>query len=166
MNPSTIQVSARTVEQALRQDILDCGTLKALLEQELQLLNDRNSRELQPLINQKQDLMTRLEQSAGQRSQWTRFLVERTGQSTEECWQALLDQLDNPDLHQLWQELNTALRDCQTANEVNGKIIKRGQSTLRQLLSILRGQCVDTPHLYTSSGDTRGQNPSHTVIKV
>ena len=164
--PSTSQVSARAVEQALRQDIQTCEALNALLENELQLLNDRKTRDLSGIINQKQDLMNRLEHSARQRSQWTRYLTERTGLSAEQAWHKLLDELGNPALQPLWEDLQAKVVACRRANEVNGKIINRGQRTLKQLLGILRGQYIETPRLYNATGDTKGQNSSHTVIKV
>lgn len=166
MTHSNTQVSATTVEQLLQQDLAACRQLAELLDEELEALNGREQRQLQSLIAQKQDLLNNLEHSANLRQQWTRFLSERLNRPTEECWELLLEQLEAPQLLTQWQELKGLLAQCKQKNETNGKIIHRGQQTLRKLLGILRGQSIETPNLYNARGATSGSGGSHTVVKV
>ena len=166
MSTATPAVSAQAVEQLLNRDIGFAKKLLELLEQEHKALNSRSSEQLHQLLTEKQGLMAQFEQSATQRSRWVGFLMERTGLSTEECWEKLLTELDSSSLPQLWQEFQKLINECKQHNEINGKMIARGQKTLKQLLTIMRGQSVEAPELYNASGSTQSQNLSHTVVKA
>ncbi len=163
---SSINVSAQAVRQLIEQDILVAQQLSKLLEQEHQVLQSRDSEQLNRVVAEKQHCMARLEGSAKQRGGWISFLAERTGMAPKDCWLRLLEELKDPALLPLWEEFQLKLNDCKAHNDVNGKIISRGQKTLKQLLGLLRGQSIDTPRLYNASGDAHQHNASHTVIKA
>lgn len=163
---SPVQVSAQAVEQMIRKDITSADALAKLLTHEHEVLQSRDHQGLSALLERKQALMAQLEQNARQRSGWIKFLAERTRLPAEQCWERLLQELANPEVSELWQQFQGKIKDCKNANEINGKMISRGQRTLKQLLGIIRGQQVQNPKLYTAAGDTRTQNQSHTVIKV
>ncbi len=163
---SSVNVSAQAVRQLIEQDIQTTERLSTLLQQEHNSLQQRDSQELNRIVADKQYCMTKLEQSAKQRGGWITFLVERTGMTPNESWKRLLEELKDPELPQLWDQLQESLINCKQHNEVNGKIITRGHKTLKQLLGILRGKSVETPRLYNASGDTSAQGQSHTVIKA
>lgn len=164
-NPS-LQVSANAVQQLLEQDITTATALLSLLQEEHEVLQQRDHVRLGSLINDKQALMAVLEQNAKQRSVWVRFLVERTQLSNEACWERLLNELDSAQLPPLWHQVQTVIAECKTHNELNGKMIARGQKTLKQLTGLMRGQSVEAPSLYTASGSTQTAAHSHTVVKA
>lgn len=164
--PSSPQVSASAVQQLLEQDITNATALLALLQEEHDVLQQRDHARLGILIHDKQTLMAALEQNASQRSAWVRFLVERTQLSSEACWERLLNELDSVQLPPLWTQLQAVIAECKTHNEVNGKMIARGQKTLQQLTGLMRGQSVEAPSLYTASGNTQARTHSHTVVKA
>ena len=163
---SSVNVSAQAVRQLIEQDIQTAKLLSDLLQQEHQILQQRDANQLNRIVAEKQHCMAKLEQSAKQRGGWINFLVERTGLTPSECWNRLLEELKDPELKTLWSELQELLNDCKQHNDVNGKIITRGQKTLKQLLGILRGQSMETPKLYTASGDAHSHKASHTVVKA
>lgn len=163
---SSINVSAQAVTQLITRDISTAKALMLLLTQEHLALQQRDSGKLHAIIAEKQIHMNKLEQSAKQRSVWVKFLVERTHKTTEQCWDRLLSELDEQKLPQLWKQFEAAVNDCQQHNEINGKMIARGQRTLKKLLNLLRGQTIETPKLYNAYGDTQSPNNSHTVIKA
>lgn len=160
------QVSASAVQQLLDQDIATATSLLTLLQEEHEVLQQRDHARLGTLINDKQALMALLEQNATQRSAWVRFLVERTQLSNEACWERLLNELDGVQLPPLWNQLQAIIADCKTHNDLNGKMIARGQKTLQQLTGLMRGQSTEAPSLYTASGSTQARTHSHTVVKA
>lgn len=164
--PASPQVSAPAVQQLLEQDINTATALLALLQEEHEVLEQRDHLRLGKLINDKQTLMAALEHNAKQRSVWVRFLVERTQLSNEACWERLLNELDGVQLPPLWQQLQTVIAECKTHNELNGKMIALGQRTLKQLTGLMRGQSVETADLYTASGGTESRKHNHTVVKA
>lgn len=163
---STVNVSAQAVRQLIEQDIQTAKQLSSLLQKEHECLQQRDSRELNLIIVDKQHCMTKLERSAQQRGGWITFLAERTGMPPSDCWKRLLKELKDPELLTLWDSLQLALEECKQNNDVNGKIISRGQKTLKQLLGILRGQSIEPAKLYNASGNAHSHGPSHTIIKA
>lgn len=163
---SSPQLSVDAVRQLLEQDILTAQALLALLQEEHVVLEQRDHGRLGMLINEKQALMATLEQNISQRSVWVRFLVERTQLSNEVCWERLLNELDGVQLPPLWSQVQALVAECKTHNELNGKMIARGQRTLKQLTGLVRGQTTEAPSLYTASGSTQTRTHSHTVVKA
>ncbi len=163
---STVNVSAQAVRQLIEQDIQTAKQLSSLLQKEHDCLQQRDSRELNLIVVDKQHCMSKLERSAQQRGGWINFLSERTGMPPSDCWQRLLQELKDPELVTLWSSFQEALEDCKQHNNVNGKIIARGQKTLKQLLGILRGQSVEPAKLYNASGSAHSHGASHTIIKA
>lgn len=165
-NTASTNVSAPAVQQLISQDIQTSGALLKLLKEEHQVLQQRDHTRLGSLIGEKQVLMAQLEQSAKQRSGWVNFLVQRTRLSNEVCWDRLLQELDAVTLPPLWKEFQDLVEDCKKHNDLNGKMIARGQKTLQKLMGLMRGQTVEPSNLYTAKGSTQSQNSSHTVVKA
>jgi len=159
--PATIQ----TVHQLLENSIRATSELLTLLEQERTHLQQRNHTELPALLEQKQQIMSLLEKGALQRQQWLAHAPQHEVQSQEEHWSALLTGLGGPTLTKLWDTFKDNLITCQQNNEVNGRMIGRGQQSIRQLLTLLKGQ-VESPTLYNQAGNTQSQSLSHTVVKA
>ena len=161
MTHATIQ----TVHQLLENSIRITDELLSLLEQERSHLQQRNHSAMPPLLEQKQQLMSQLEQGAELRQQWLAHTPQQAEQTQEERWSTLLTQLGGPTLGKLWETFKDKLVACQQDNEVNGKMIGRGQQSIRQLLTLLKGQ-IETPTLYNQSGNTQSHNLSQTVVKA
>jgi flagella synthesis protein FlgN len=161
MTPATIQ----TVHQLLENSIRITDELLSLLEQERSHLQQRNHNAIPPLLEQKQQLMSQLEQGAELRQQWLADTPQQTDQTQEELWCTLLTELGGPTLSTLWDAFKDKLVACQQGNEVNGKMIGRGQQSIRQLLTLLKGQ-VETPKLYNQAGNTQSHSLSQTVVKA
>ncbi|MBU3071143.1 flagellar protein FlgN [Aestuariicella sp. G3-2] len=165
-NTASANVSAPAVQQLLSQDIQTAGSLLVLLKEEHQILQQRDHTRLGTLVGEKQVLMAKLEQSTRQRSAWVNFLVQRTGMSNEVCWNRLLNELDPVQLPPLWNELQALINECKQHNDLNGKMIARGQKTLQKLMGLMRGQMIEPANLYTAKGSTQTHSNSHTVVKA
>ncbi len=165
MSPN-VQVSAQSVRQLIEDDTRTAEALATLLQEEHQLLQQREHTRLTEILGNKQAHMAKLEHNAQQRGKWVKFLMERTQLSREACWERLLNELQDPELPALWQTFQDKVDACKALNDTNGKLIARGQRTLKQLLGIMRGQTVAPAKLYTASGDTHTANASHTVVKA
>lgn len=161
-----LQVSAQAVEQLIRKDIDTSEQLTALLTREQTALKERAHNTLRELLSEKQTLMAKLESNANQRSRWASFLAERSQLTQEQCWERLLKELNSELLPNLWCEFEEKIKECRRQNDVNGKVISRSQSTLKQLLGVLRGQYIESPKLYNATGTAHSQNLSHTVVKA
>src|SRR5690606_20887502 len=68
-------------------------------------------------------------------------------------------------LREEWQRLIVEFEECQTLNEINGKMITRSQQTLNHLLNLLRGK-VAGASLYTAQGLKDEKTSSFTVAKA
>lgn len=159
-------LTPQAIERLLSTDISVARRLIELLQEENDALISRDRANLDTLITEKQQLMEKLDFNSNQRSRWIKPMVDSSGKPQEECWQQLVESLDDGSLTPLWQEFQDLINDCKQHNERNGKLISRGQNTLRQLLAIFRGQYVDAPKLYTASGATQSNSQSHTVTKA
>lgn len=160
--PATIQ----TVHQLLEENIQTTDKLLTLLEEERTHLKQRNHTVIPALLEQKHQLMSRLEQTAAQRQQWLTQAPQQTDtQTADERWNTLLTDLGGPTLTKLWDTFKDNLTACQQNNEVNGRMIGRGQQSVRQLLTLLKGQ-VEAPTLYNQSGSTQSHSLSQTVVKA
>jgi len=160
--PATIQ----TVHQLLEDSIQSTNELLSLLEQERTHLTQRNHSVIPALLEQKQQLMSQLEQGALQRQQWlAQAPQQHDQQSPDERWNTVLTDLGGPTLTKLWETFKDNLTSCQQNNEINGRMIGRGQQSIRQLLTLLKGQ-IETPTLYNQAGCTQNQSLSQTVVKA
>ncbi len=158
-----MSINPSLVQQMIAQDTHTSAQLKELLLQERALLEAREHDPLPGLIEQKDQLLDRLSQSARQRQQLLQSLgLNPDNQSWEDLLKshkALSPLLDD------WHCLQTLFTECQTLNEVNGRMIARSRQTLGKLLNILRGQ-VGAPQLYNQSGNATGSGSTHTLAKA
>lgn len=131
----------------------DIGTAQQLLElldDEFSALSERDLSRLDALLNDKQPLLTLLQQHGGERAS----LLEDAGLSADRDGLASLaarSQIGNQLLTRS-EELSVLLQRCQEANLRNGRLIHANQASVGNMLGILRdGQ---TPGLYDSRGGT------------
>ncbi|BCD99259.1 flagella synthesis protein FlgN [Marinagarivorans cellulosilyticus] len=149
--------------KSISNDINACQNLLALLEQEREHLKKREIDSLDALIEAKSKLLNQLHQSALTRTQWTSQYQSEAQQSTASSAEQVFSQyaIENG-LAEQWQKLQQLFKACQDANEVNGKVMMRSQSTHERLLNILRGQGNNSP-LYNGKGAKHNQNSRGTL---
>ncbi|GGE89937.1 flagellar export chaperone FlgN [Shewanella carassii] len=120
----------------IRQDILDYRELKALLQQQRQLMLRHDN---QGLIqhNQLQDrLVAKLQQSSQQRSGYlTQIGVSNDHQGIKLLARKLPASAGSK-LEQLWQQLLQQAKESQRLNELNGQLLVRQQEVIRGILGI------------------------------
>lgn len=146
-------------------DLRCTDDLSDLLQQERTALRDRSVEQLTQLLNQKTDLLAKLEQNSKQRSallMQERFSVDAEGIhsffSARQPEQARRFQ-------ERWSQLEKQLQRCNFLNEVNAKIAHRSQLTTNHILDIL----TDTSRhleLYSSRGFPAEKKEKQTIAKA
>jgi flagellar biosynthesis protein FlgN len=159
------------IEQLIQQDNSASIALLTALRCEQEALKSRKHQDLQRLLEEKNHYLLILESNASKRQQ----ILQHNGRETDNnAWEILLAELDartpGTALLDAWNTLKNHFSECRTLNEINGKMIARGQQTISRLLNILRGQTA-APGLYSASGNTTQSNRSGassytTVIKA
>lgn len=159
MNPSPDYLN-----QMLAQDNARVDELEELLTRERQVLEQRDAEALVPLIDAKNTAMAALGENALERQGW----LEAAGLTpSHENWQEWLERdpearASQPD----WDRLAQRFAHCREMNEINGKIIRRAQQTMEQLLKLLRGQSNEGPSLYNAQGRSGPSGGSNSLAKA
>ena len=167
MSSKSHSINPRRVQQLIQADTRSCEALLDLLQQEQTALGSRNRRDLDALLTAKSQHTQALEAGARQRQQ---LLQEAGLEADAEVWTQTLAGLDEryPGIHlsDSWQALTQSFEQCQKHNDINGKMIARGQQTMSRLLNLLRGQSA-APGLYDRAGSTEGKGAgSGNVVKA
>lgn len=147
VNPNTFFSSVDEACQLLDQ-------LALVLAEERLALEQQDAEQTLTLLQQKSDLLARLDNNTQERCQ---FLISQGFEANESGTLAYFDTLatTSADQHKsLWTALQGKLEDCKSANSVNGKIVNRSRQQIDRLLGILRG---DQDHsgggkIYTHAG--------------
>ncbi|RYY04153.1 MAG: flagellar protein FlgN [Gammaproteobacteria bacterium] len=158
-----MSLNTQFLRDMLTRDAEAVKQLKALLLKERELLEQRQTEGMQEIVSLKDNILGNLSYSAKQREQ----LLRSAGLATDLVgWQAFLGR-DATTLSLIpeWKTLTEEFVECQTANDINGKMINRSKQTLSHLLNLIRGQ-VAAPSLYTQKGSTTNHNSTHTVAKA
>lgn len=152
----SIPFSQTEIESQIHKDTQVCQALLDLLVLERQALKSKDLDQLEKIINEKAEHLLHLEHSAKLRTLWSEHLAAQT---PEAAWNDLLKQCNDSNLQGAWKDLKVLFKECQTANEINGKIMSRNHQTFSRLLAIFRGQS-NAPGLYNSSGSSAsGSSP-------
>ena len=151
-----------SIHQAIIHDLHASRELLDLLEQEREAMEQRNRKELTDIVSAKTECMQRIDQQAVCRYH---ILENLHREGSEQEWKALVLEQTNDAIKEDWQQLIDTLHQCRHLNEVNGRLISRGQQTLGKLLSILRGQ-LDPPQLYNQRGTPESRNSTYSVTKA
>ena len=151
------------LRQMIAQDSAAITQLKQLLTHEREQLEQRKQDELPRIIEQKANLLDQLNNSAKQRQQ----ILTTLGLPTNaKGWDLFLQRnTATLPLRDDWKLLVSEFEDCQTMNDINGKMISRSQQTLSHLIGLLRGK-VASPSLYTAQGTKTQYTSSYTVAKA
>lgn len=140
-------------------------SLSTLLIAERTALKERDTLNIQSLLDQKTGVLTELQSNAASRSQ---LLVDSGFEGDEAGMNAWLDSLPAnaaSELKHQWQILKEKLEHCKSANHVNGTVVHRSKSQLDSLLNILRGQSGDQK-LYTGTGKSASVSGGHSLAKA
>jgi flagella synthesis protein FlgN len=151
------------LHQMLEQDAVAIQQLKQLLTDEREHLVQRRQDELANIAQQKTALVDQLGHNSKQRQ---KILNALNLPATANGWDLFLQRnVTTLPLREKWQRLITEFEECQTLNEINGKMISRSQQTLNHLLNLLRGK-VAGASLYTAQGLKDEKTSSFTVAKA
>ncbi|MEZ5525473.1 MAG: flagellar protein FlgN [Pseudomonadales bacterium] len=158
---ATSTALSSSMSQAI--ELLDA--LSTLLIAERTALKERDTLNIQSLLEQKSSLLAELQNNATVRSQ---LLVDAGYSGDETGMTACLEALPANaafELKQQWQQLKEKLETCKAANQVNGTIVHRSQAQLDSLLNILRGQSGEQ-QLYTDAGKSASVGKGHSLAKA
>jgi flagella synthesis protein FlgN len=144
------------IDQLLSLDLQHSTRLESVLREERLTLQQRDQKQLSALVEEKEQLLGKLDQSAKLRSQWLQQLGLK---ASADDWEKLVLKQQDPSLTDRYQALNDSVKNCRELNEVNGRLIGRSQQTLAKLLNIMRGTQA-TPQLYGSNGSTQNSSES------
>ncbi|AOE86563.1 flagella synthesis protein FlgN [Pseudomonas sp. TCU-HL1] len=136
--------------QLFTDDIGHAKRLLELMDEEFQVLGERDLVRLEKLLADKQPLLAQLDQHGRQRSQLLASLqlsADRAGLEQLAARSPL-----GRDLLDRSEELGQLLDRCQSINERNGRLIRANRASVGNMLGILRGG--DTPGLYDARGAT------------
>ena len=153
---------SQSVKQALQLDLQAAQQLLQLLEDEQTAMEARNRQALADIVNAKTDCINQIEHQAQSRYQLLESL-ERPVNEAE--WRSLIEEQGDKEIQANWENLIETLEQCRHSNEVNGRLISRGQQTLHYLLSVMRGQ-LNPPSLYNQRGATETYQSGHSVTRA
>ncbi|MEJ2444370.1 MAG: flagellar protein FlgN [Exilibacterium sp.] len=159
----TATVNPISIARLIQSDADASGALLTLLQTEQEALKSRKHQNLEQLVRDKNTHIQTLEANTAKRHQ---LLTQSGREATVKSWESLLEACADENLQHLWQTVKANFDECRRLNEINGKMIVRGQQTVKRLLNILRGQ-TGAPGLYTESGATQGQNTGgYTIVEA
>lgn len=139
-----------TLLQALNDDISTAKQLLELIDNEFKALGERDLPQLEQILGKKLPLLSLLEQHGRQRRELLQSLNLSADQQGLE--QLARNSAHGDELIACSAELSALLEQCQSANLLNGRVIRSNQASVNTVLGILRG--ADTPSLYDSRGST------------
>lgn len=128
----------RNLESVLDREIQTAETLSSALAAERAALLGKSPADVVQSATAKVALLGRLEDLERERTAlWKSSLVR-----------------ENPGVAQRWQALLSLMKECRSANDINGYMIHLRRSQVGQLLTALRG---GAPALYGPQGKTFGR---------
>jgi flagella synthesis protein FlgN len=147
------------------QGVVFLSTLKNLLDQEYQALQQRNLEQLQALVEQKTEALQQLEENNQTRNQLFISAGVTPDKAGLQTFKAELNETDAIAFSTLWNELEKVLLQVNDKNKRNELIITRNSRNLEQLLSILRGQNQKNT-LYDQSGEKGNYSAQNSLGKA
>ena len=144
---------ANEIYQSLGADQADLQQLTDLLQKEYRSLEKQDHSAINEYAKQKDILVRRLEQ----RSQLRGTVLERHNlYSQQDQWLTTIETLNtktSSDLLGMWLNLETQLKTCQRALQLNEKIIAGLKQNVDRFMHILHRQ-TSTAQTYNASGQT------------
>jgi flagella synthesis protein FlgN len=132
----------------LQEDIRQLESLAEVLHQEKSVLSSADIQPLQEMTSRKKQILEGIRDRAKKK---IHLLVNmgykpNAGEPSRFIRAAGMDEL-----HQLWKEADTRLRECQAVNQNNGRILGHLQKRLSRLTDIFRGASAQQK-LYGAKG--------------
>lgn len=147
-------MSLTQLQQLITDDIQHYQLLQQILMQEQEALKLCQAEPIKELLKRKTTLLTQAQQNANLRSKiMTGMQFEANESGFTRLLSCLTDQKQANQLREDWNLLQGLLKECQTHNSVNGKILQRTQQTVKRFLGIYRGQEQSGASLYNRSGN-------------
>lgn len=118
----------------VQQDLADYDSLYQILDEQYQLLRERNGQGLTDLLKREQTLLLPLRQRAAQRS---KLLAQLGLDASDHGMRQLLDKLPanlSERLSPQWQQLQQRVVECKRQNEQNGKLLAIQNQVIRRML--------------------------------
>ncbi|MET0379009.1 MAG: flagellar protein FlgN [Spongiibacteraceae bacterium] len=132
----------------------------ALLEQERQILEQRDYTAFEQLLGKKSQLLLTLQQNTGERQSW---LLQ---QGFDDDGAALAQvEKDSPELGRMWHKLAELWRDCQHASNVNDQISQRTRNVVGRMLDVLSGN-AGQGSTYNDKGATQRMQTGRTITSA
>jgi flagella synthesis protein FlgN len=142
------------LSQQLAQEETFLRQFRDVLQEEHELLSERELDKLEDVVKRKQSILDEFQQSVNERMQTLQELGLETTDSSdirlivEGC-------ADNaPEIAESWENLQQLLDECKEQNTINGAIIEVSTNSLKVALSILSDRTANT-ELYDAKGNTR-----------
>jgi len=154
---SPLPFTAQELQQHVLHDLQCCEALLGILSEEEAALTERNSEQVEKLLEQKVPLLEKLELSMNTRKKWTQ---NTSFDGSQEAWQAVIIDLKDSALRDRWQTLQQRYQQVRDQNEINGRLLSRHQHTVTRVLDLLRGKNI-APNLYTASGQSSTRSSSN-----
>ena len=156
-------MTALAINSLLEQEIALCKQLLTAMQAERELLEQHSFDGLQPLLQQKADLLSDLETCKQKRQAWRQqlggnytsldqWLDSARAQTQDSAW---LQSLDKTAF--LLNKARSLQQECNALNSINGMIINKARRRARDHLDLLKGQSKSQP-LYDASGNSVGGN--------
>lgn len=154
--------TVRNLVECLQKDEKELKHLETALRKEREALQNRDLKLLEDVIKVKTSLLTSLEQRAKQKMQILIALGYTPNRMTID--EFLID-LKNQPLIRIWEYIRKKLRDCQSSNAVNGKVVSHSQMRVNKMMQIVRGQNSQAS-LYTASGKERSTPGTYRIASA
>jgi flagella synthesis protein FlgN len=158
-------MNTNNFKQILESDLEFTNSLIQLLEQEKQILTDREIDNLPPLIEKKQHVMEQMEENFQKR---IAFLQDTVGKgSYVEQLNTFLNEL-SPQENQQFTDLNQKLEEgigrCRDLNQINGQVIAVNMHNREQLLNLIQGKSQQTTYDATGAVKHQQQQKDHREV--
>lgn len=137
------------LKNLLEQDVQQLRTLKDILQKEKASLSSSDISELQTLTADKNRLLGDIRERAKQK---IRTLVAMGYRPDSGEPSRFIRSAGMSELFALWQQADAQLRDCQSLNQSNGRVVSHLQKRLARLTDIFRG-AAGQQKLYGAKGE-------------
>ena len=150
-----MNTQSHDIKQVLEQIAFSTSELLQCLIKEHDALSLGELDKLVPLSEQKQQLVTRLDQLDQQRQ----------ASCNQSSFTDYLNNLDSK-LLSYWRSVTKSIEKCQQQNEVNGRILSRQNTLARETLEIFTGRKLSDNNTYGANGLQSGNASIVTNVEV
>ncbi len=141
MNPTDITTVAQETLNSLRQDLSNLDEILSILQEERSYLESTDHSQLDAFTHSKSKLSGLLDERAKARTQLLNSINLRCDNAQQ--WEATLSTFDKTihgsDIRSTWAKVEDNLKLCDTATQVNGKIVASLLQSAKQFITALQG---------------------------